>query len=135
MLDGSSQLFWSTETKGGFVHVQLRSDLTIDGWIRGADLDPLKKGEMMDQYIPPQTQVAGAQLLIDKPPRIATATKETLIRARRDERDRPIGVVETGAEIYVMETVAGWTNVLPKSLYILPPDDGGFWIPSSEVPK
>jgi hypothetical protein len=134
MIEGSSQLFWSTEAREGFVHVQLRADLTIDGWIRSRDLDPLKKGEMMDQYIPPQTQVVGAQLAIDKPPRLAKAATEIAVRARRDEKEKPIGAVEPGAEIYVMETVAGWTNVLPKSLYVVPPDDGGFWIPASETP-
>jgi hypothetical protein len=134
MLEGSSQLFWSTETKAGFVHVKSRSDLALDGWIRWKDLDPLKKGEMMDQYIPPSSAVVGAQLVIDKPPPVRTATKEIAIRAKRDEKARPIGVVEAGAEIYVMETVAGWSNVLPKSLHVLPPDDGGFWIPSSEAP-
>ena len=135
MLEGSSQLFWSTETRAGFVHVRSRADIAIDGWVRWKDLDPLKKGEMMDQYIPPQQAVAGGQLQMDKPPRIATATKEMLIRARRDERERPIGAVEVGAEFYVMETVAGWTNVLPKALHILPPDDGGFWVLASEVPR
>lgn len=134
MLEGSSQLFWSTETRAGFVHVKSRSDLALDGWVRWKDLEPLKKGEMMDQYTPPSSAVAGAQLAIDKPPPVRTATKEIAIRARRDEKAKPIGVVEVGAEIYVMETMAGWSNVLPKSLHVLPPDDGGFWIPSSEAP-
>jgi hypothetical protein len=137
MLEGSSQLLWSNEIKAGFVHVQSRADITIDGWVRYKDLDPLKKGEMMDQYIPPQTGVGGAQLVIDKPPRIATATKEIYIRMKRDEKERAIGVIEPGAEFYVMETVAAWTNVLPKNLYVMPVDgpDLGFWIPANEVPK
>lgn len=135
MLEGASQLFWSTETRAGFVHVRGRADLTIDGWVRYTDLDPVKQGERVDQYVPPQTQVAGAQLAIENPPRVAKATKDIIIRARRDERERPIGVVEAGAEIYVVETVAGWTNVLPKELYVLPPDNGGFWILSSETPN
>jgi hypothetical protein len=134
-LDGTSHLFWSTETKPGFVHVQSRADLAVDGWVRTKDLDPLKPGEMMDQYIPPESQVTGAQLAIDKPPRIAKASKDIALRARRDEKERPIGAVESGAEVYVMETIAGWTNVLPKSLYVLPPDDGGFWIPAGEAPR
>jgi len=25
--------------------------------------------------------------------------------------------------------------VLPKALHILPPDDGGFWVLASEVPR
>jgi hypothetical protein len=48
---------------------------------------------------------------------------------------RPIGVLEAGAQVYIMETAAGWTNVLPKKLHILPPEEGGFWIPASDVPK
>ena len=51
------------------------------------------------------------------------------------DKDRPIGVVEPGAEVYIMETMAGWTNVLPKALYVVPPEDGGFWIPSAEAPR
>jgi hypothetical protein len=135
LFEGVQKLFWSTETSGAFVHVTYRSDLAIDGWARASALDPLKKGEMMDQYVPPETQVAGAKLLSDDPPRIATAGRDIPIRARRDEKERPIGVVEAGAEIYILETVAGWTNVLPKKLYVVPPDEGGFWIPASETPR
>jgi len=135
MMEGTGQLFWSTETKGAFVHVTMRGDLTIDAWAHMRDLDPLKKGEMMDQLIPPSTQVAGAQLALDKPPPIVRATREIPVRSKRDEKAKPIGVIEPDAEIYVMETVVGWTNVLPKSLGVIPPEDAGFWIPSSDVPK
>jgi hypothetical protein len=135
MLEGTAQLFWSTEAKSGFVHLMSRGDLTIDAWARLKDLEPLKKGEMMDQYIPPTTAVAGAQLALDKPPPIVKASKSVPVRARRDEKEKPIGEIEAGAEVYLLETVAGWTNVLPKALGMTPPDEGGFWIPSSEAPK
>jgi hypothetical protein len=135
MMEGTGQLFWSTEMKGAYVHVTTRGDLTIDAWAKITDLSPLKKGEMMDQLIPPTTQVAGAQLALDKPPPMVRATRDIPIRAKRDEKAKPIGVIESGADIYVMETVAGWTNILPKSLGITPPEDGGFWIPATEVPK
>lgn len=135
MLEGSSQLFWSTETRGGFVHVQSRADLVIDGWVRWNDLDPLKRGEMMGSDVRPQAPANGAQLVFEEPPRIATAPKDIAIRAKRSEKAKPIGVVEAGAQFYVMETVAGFTNVLPKNLHVLPPEDGGFWIPTSDVPK
>jgi hypothetical protein len=134
MLEGSQQLFWSTETRAGFVHVQNRLDVTFDGWVRWASLEAIKKGEMMDTYIPPTSQVSGAQLALDRTPRVATAARLIPIRLRRDEKEAPIGWVEPGAEIYILETVAGWTNVLPKSLYLLPPEDFGFWVPSNEVP-
>jgi hypothetical protein len=135
MMEGTAQLFWSTESRGGFVHLTSRGDITIDAWARWRDLEPLKKGEMMDQFIPPTTQVNGAQLSLDKPPPVVRATKEIPVRARRDEKEKPIGVIEADAEIYVMETVAGWTNILPKGLWLVPPEDGGFWIPSSEAPR
>jgi hypothetical protein len=134
MSEGSGQLFWSTESRAGFVHVKSRSDLTLDGWARARDLEPLKKGEMMDQFVPPTSAISGAQLALDPPPRVVKATKEIPIRIKRDAKDAPVGAIEVGAEIYVLETIAGWSNVLPKSLALTPPDDGGFWIPSSEVP-
>jgi hypothetical protein len=134
MSEGSGQLFWSTESRAGFVHVKSRSDLTLDAWARLRDLEPLKKGEMMDQLVPPTTAIQGAQLALAPPPRVVRATKEIPIRGRRDAKAAPIGAVEVGAEIYVVETITGWSNILPKSLALTPPDDGGFWIPSSEVP-
>jgi hypothetical protein len=135
MMEGTGQLFWSTESKNGFVHIVSRGDITVDAWARWRDLEALKKGELLDQLIPPSSAVTGAQLTLEKPPPIVKATKEIQVRARRDEKEKPIGVIEVDAEVYVMETIAGWTNVLPKNLAITPPDDGGFWIPSGEVPK
>jgi hypothetical protein len=133
--EGTAHLFWSTESRAGFVRVRGRSNLTIDAWARLRDLEPLKKGEMMDQFIPPTTAVAGAQLSLDRSPKVVQATKEIPIRARREEKEKPIGVVEVGAEVYVMETMVGWVNVLPRNLGLTPPDEGGFWIPASETPK
>ena len=132
---GAAQLFWSTESRAGFVHVRARGSLTVDAWARLRELEPLKKGEMMDQFIPPTTAVAGATLKLDHEPRIARATRDLAVRARREEKDRPIGVVEAGAEIFVMETMVGWTNVLPRNLGLTPADEGGFWIPADEVPR
>jgi hypothetical protein len=128
------KLFWSTETSGGFVHGKLRADVAIDGWLRTSNLNALPKGEMMDQYIPPETTVAGTQLVIESPPRIARAPRDIPIRFRRTESEVPIGAIEAGAEFYVFETVAGWTNILPTKVYVLPSETNGFWIPSSETP-
>jgi hypothetical protein len=130
MTEGAGQLFWSTETRAGFVHVLTRSDVTIDAWAKVGALDPLKKGEMMDPVSP---AVAVAQLRLDKPPPLRTATKDIPIRARRDAGEKAIGVIEAGAEFYPMETVAGWTKILPKHLGFTPPDEGGFWVASADV--
>lgn len=135
MMEGTGLLFWGEKTKQGFVHVISRNELTIDAWIPARDLEALKKGEMMDQYTPPATSIPGATLQFDKPPAIAKATQPIPIRAKADENAKTIGFIETGAEFYVLETVTSWTNIMPKNLGVLPPDDGGFWIPAAEVPK
>lgn len=135
IIEGSGLLFWSTESRAGFVHVLSRGDVSVDAWARVRELEAMKKGEMRDQYIPPTTTFSGAKLALEKPPPVVKATKEIPIRARRDAKEKPVGVIEAGAEIYVMETIAGWINVLPVSLGITPPDDGGFWIPAAEAPR
>lgn len=135
MLEGTGQLFWSTESKAGFVHLQMRGDITVDAWAKWSALNPLKKGEMMDQAIPSQTVITGATLSLDKPPPLLKATKDVPIRARRDDKEKAIGTIEAGAEFYVIETITGWSNVLPKHLGMTPPADGGFWVKSSDVPQ
>lgn len=135
LLENASQLYWSTESRGSFVHLRGRGSLVVDAWAKLRELEPLKKGEMMDQFIPPTTQVSGAQLSLDRQPKLVTATAPIVVRSHRDDKEKPIGVIEAGAEIYLMETMTGWTNVLPRNLSLMPPDDAGFWIPSSEAPK
>jgi hypothetical protein len=135
MTEGTGQLFWSNESRAGFVHVTSRGDVAVDAWARFRDLEPLKKGEMLDQLIPPSSAVTGAQMALDKAPPLVRATKDVPVRAKRDAKEAPIGAIEAGAEIYLMETMAGWTNVLPKGLGFTPADDAGFWIPSGEAPK
>lgn len=133
--EGTAQLFWSTESRSGFVHVRARGTLVIDAWARVRDLDPLKKGEMMDQFAPPTTSVAAASLKLDGEPRLVRVARDIPLRARRDDKDKPIGAVEAGAEVFVIETMLGWTNVMPKNLGLMPGDDGGFWLPSPELTK
>jgi hypothetical protein len=62
------------------------------------------------------------------------AAKDILIRAQRDDKDRAIGVLEKGAEFYLMQVVSGWANVLPKDLNLSPPGGGGFWIKAEDAP-
>ncbi|MEZ4299926.1 MAG: hypothetical protein R3B70_33570 [Polyangiaceae bacterium] len=135
MMEGTGQLFWSTESKAGYVHLQTRGDITVDAWAKWSALSPLKKGEMMDQAVGSQTLITGATLALDKPPPLLKATKDITIRPRRDEKEHSIGVIEAGAEFYVTETIVGWANILPKHLGMTPPSDGGFWVASADLPK
>lgn len=132
--EGTAQLFWSNESRAGFVHVKMRGALTVDAWVRQRDLEPLKKGEMMDQFIPPVTSVAAATLKLDGTPRLVKAVKDLAVRGKREEKEKPIGLIEAGAEFFVLETMLGFTNVLPKNLGLFPGEDGGFWVASGEVP-
>ncbi|HVY45221.1 MAG TPA: hypothetical protein VHB21_05040, partial [Minicystis sp.] len=54
MIEGTSQLFWSTESRAGFVHLLARADIVVDGWARVNQLEPMKRGEMVDQVAPSQ---------------------------------------------------------------------------------
>jgi hypothetical protein len=135
VLDGTAQLFWSNESRPGWVHVKTRGSLVIDAWARPRDLEPLKKGEMMDQFVPPTTSAAGVSLKLDGAPKLIQAPRDIPVRAKREDKDPPIGMLEAGAEVYVIETMLGWTNVLPKSLGVTPAGSLGFWIPAAEAQK
>lgn len=136
MQEGTSQLLWSTESKAGYVRLQMRGDITVDAWAKWSQVNPLKKGEMMDQANTAAiSSVNGATLVLDKPPPLLKAPKDIPIRARRDEKEKAIGVIEKDAEFYVTETIVGWANILPKHLGMTSPAEGGFWILSSDVPK
>ncbi len=132
---GAPILFWSTETREGFVHIRTRGAIAVDAWARGRDLDPLKPGETMDQLVPPATVVTGAQMALGGSPRVGKAARDIPVRARREEKDRPIGVVEAGAEIYLLGHMMGWVDVLPRDLGVMPADGGNFWIPEADAPR
>jgi hypothetical protein len=133
VMEGAAQLFWSTESRAGFVHVKTRGALTIDAWARATSLEPLKKGEMMDQFIPPTTAINAVTLSLDKTPKVIQLTREVSLRAHRDDKEKTIGAVEAGTEVFVIDTILGWTNVLPKNLGLSPTDDGGFWLAPNDV--
>jgi hypothetical protein len=53
-------------------------------------------------------------------------------RAARDA-EAPIGLIEPDTDVYVMDTAAGWANVLPKSLHVLPAGNLSFWVKAAEL--
>jgi len=126
-------LLWSTERKGGWVHVMHHSDVVIDAWARSRDLKALPRGETMDQPAGTSTRRNPPQLKLAANPKTATATKDVPIRSNASEKAPVIGTIETGAEVYVLDIVAGWASVLPKSLNVAPHGDGSFWAKASEL--
>lgn len=135
MSDGASPLFWGIESRGMFLHVVSRSDVAVDAWVKLGTLTPLKKGDRIDPPLTPPSAGAGSRMVLENPPPPKTAVKDIPIRASRDEKEKTIGVVESGAEFFVTQVVSGWASVLPKSLDLSPPEGGGFWVQAADLPK
>jgi hypothetical protein len=129
----SGLLLWSTETQGGFVHVVYHEDLVIDAWVASADLVALKQGETMDRLEPSQVATGSARLSIGGQPTLVRAEKPVPLRLAPQDTAKPVGTIEQGGEVYLIQTVLGWTSVLPRALNILPPGDRSFWVPLREV--
>jgi hypothetical protein len=130
---GAGPLLWSTENQGGYVHVLYHEDLVIDAWVASSDVVALKQGETMDRLAPPSQVTGSARLSLSGQPTLVRAQKDVPLRLRPEETARPIGAIETGGEVYLIQTVLGWTSVMPRALNVLPPGDRSFWVPSSEV--
>lgn len=120
--------FFSTEQRGGFVHVGYLGEVEVDAWARASELTPLPRGETSD--LPPgsYTLTSPPELRLSPPPRVVHTTKELPLRLRAKDGEPPIGVIEADTDVFVMDTVAGWASVLPKSLHVLPAGEQSFWV-------
>lgn len=122
-------LFWGTEVRGGSVKVALASDLVVDAWADVKDLEAMPRGEMLDA-------VATAGVAVTRPPKvtlggsvkIVKAPADLPIRAKGDDASPPIGMVDAGTEVAILETIVGWSNVVPTTFAVMPPATGGFWV-------
>lgn len=132
LLDGSAQLFWGTERKRGYRRVQSRDDLAIDAWVKDRELKPLSREETEDLLVrPPQESRSSVAVKMELNPVPATmsAPRDLPVRASKDAAAAPIGLLESGAQVYVMETTLdGWNKVLPRQLSYLPAGGVGFWV-------
>lgn len=126
--------FYSTEARGGFVHIQYRGELNVDAWARASELQALPRGETSDTA-PTSFMLLSSppQLALSQLPRSVKTTRELPLRISAREADPPIGIIEADTELYLMDTVAGWVKVLPKSLHVLPVDELAFWVKASEL--
>lgn len=125
--------FFSTEQRGGFVHIQYGGEVGIDAWAKAADLQALPRGETSD--VPPASYTLSSppQLQLEKAPRIVQTKRELPLRVAARDAEAPVGVIEADTDVYVMDTVAGWANVLPKSLHVLPFGNLSFWVKAAEL--
>ena len=125
--------FFSTEQRGGYVHVQYQGDVNVNAWAKASDLTPLPRGETSD--LPPGSYNMSSppQLQLPQTPRTVKTTRELPLRLAAKDAEPPVGVIETDTEVYVMDTVAGWASVLPKSLHVLPVGTDSFWVKSPDL--
>ena len=126
-------LFWSVEKSGAHVHVMLAGDVVIDGWAAASDLEALKAGEMMDAVLPGAVSISQPRLVMEGAPKTVKVSREVAVRARANDASEVIGAIEAEGEVLVLETVLGWSNVLPTSLAVMPADGRGFWVKATEL--
>lgn len=128
--DSSSDgiVLWSTEKKGGWVHLVHHSDVVIDAWARASDLKALPRGETQDSQPGATTKRNPPTLKLSGDAKTATAPKDLEIRSSAGDKGKVIGTLESGAEVYVLDIVAGWASILPKALNVSPHGDGQFWV-------
>jgi len=127
LVDGTAQVFWTTELRGGYAHIESRFDVAIDGWAALKDLEPIRPAEVMTRSTPPVASMVGAQITLPEPPPVRRVVRESPLFAAR-EGERAIGVVESGAEVFVVSESNGWGEILPASLYVEAPETDGFWV-------
>jgi hypothetical protein len=126
-------LFFSTERQGDFVHLQYHAEIVVDAWAKVSALSALPPGETLDQLAPATNQHGAPQVAFQGQPKLVRPNKDVPLRHLAKEADPTIGVIEPGAETYVLDQVAGWASVLPKTMNVLPPTDGQFWAKSSDL--
>jgi hypothetical protein len=131
--EADAVLFFSTETRDGFVHVAHRSDVVVDAWARSSDLEALPRGETLDQLAGSTMRRSRPRLAVEGEPRSVRATREVPLRNAASDRAAVIGVIEPDADTYVLDVTAGWASVMPKSLAVFPAENAQFWVKASEL--
>jgi hypothetical protein len=130
----SGLLLWSTEQRGPFVHVQHGGQIIVDAWAKASELKAFPKGEMLDELAGGSlVSMTPAKLKVDGSIKELKVSKEVPLRLAANESAKAIGALEEGAEVVVIDTVAGWARVFPKGLEIIPPDGKDFWAKSADL--
>lgn len=131
--DVESVLFFATERRGDFVNLSYHGEVVIDAWARAKDLTALEPGETSDQLTPRGATQGAPRLAVQGEPRVVKPARDVPLRASAKESEATIGVVEPGAETFVLDVVAGWASVMPKAMNVLPGPDGQFWVKASDL--
>jgi hypothetical protein len=126
-------LFFGSEERGGFVHVERHADLVVDAWARTASLSALPRGETLDQVAPPSSTSSVARLALPGEPRVVRTAREVPLRATARDAEATIGSIAPDTETLVVDVMAGWASVLPRSLDVMPAEGGQFWAKTADL--
>jgi len=130
---GPGVLMWSTGDSGGWVHVEHHSDVILDGWVKTQDVSALPPGETMDQLAPSRSVSGSPQLQVQGNTKVVRVPREVSIRSTASEAGLVIGAVEQGQEVLVLDVVAGWASVVPKTLTVSPVGATQFWVKAKDL--
>lgn len=130
--DQDAVLFFSTEESGGYVHIERHADIVVDAWVRTYDVAALPRGETMDQLATP-SQRGVARLAVPGEPRVAKTLREIPLRIAAQDSSAVIGSIAPDTELYLVDVMAGWVNVLPRALDVMPPEGGQFWAKKTDL--
>jgi hypothetical protein len=135
MLKGARglQMWRDRPPSRGFIHVEHHGPVVIDAWARASDLECLPPGERHDVAVDSLSRHNQPQLALAGSTRVVTARKELPIRAAPKATAPVIGAVEKRCQTYVVDIVAGWASVLPKSLDIATNGTDHFWVKASDL--
>lgn len=131
--DTRGVLFFGDRRAGDYIHVLYRQDVRIEGWISVKDLELLPKGELVDQKSLKPSSSQASRLNVAADAKLYRSTSEIALHGKADPKLSPIGVVPKDTELYVLDVVVGWANVLPKQLDVVPLDERRFWVRASEL--
>lgn len=131
--DARGVLFFGDRREGDFIHVLYRRDVGIDGWMSVKDLEILPRGELADQSVSKQKAATEKRLRMKAQGQLYRAVADIPLYGKADPRLQPIGTVTKDTELYVLEVMVGWANVLPRQLDVVPVGDKRFWVKATEL--
>ncbi len=127
-------LLFSTDGQGAYMHVRHYGGVVVDAWAKTSDLKLFPKGEMLDELAGPgMVTIAPAKLKVDGATKEGKAAKDTPVRSSANDKGKQIGTLEEGADVIVIDTMAGWSRVFPKTLELIPPDGKDFWVKADAI--
>lgn len=129
---GSGVLLFSTRRMGEWVRVLYFGGVEIDAWAPARALVALPPGEIVDGS-PTAPFEPSRTLRLAESTREIRSNAEVPIRVEAREQAPIVGVIEPDTDTVVVNDVAGWSSVMPRSMHVAPYNDGAFWVRTSEL--